>query len=56
MAKAARHLCKWKKKDLENDFGDLLTIVAKPKYVCKRCARAARARKFLCKPVSLSDA
>lgn len=43
-------LCKWKKGEYEEQFKDLRNIVGKPKYACMKCGRAAKSKKYLCKP------
>ena len=43
-------LCKWKKGEYEEQFKDLRDIVTKPKYACMKCGRAAKSKKYLCKP------
>jgi len=52
MAKAKK-LCKWKKGEHEDKLETLKGIVGKPKFVCKRCGRAAAAKKWICKPTAL---
>ena len=46
-------LCKWKKQDYKDNLGELKKIVKKPKFVCEKCGRAAKSKKWLCEPVSL---
>ena len=55
MTKEVITICKWKKKKLEKDFDKLKMIVYPPKFICKKCGRAAIDDKYLCKPVSISD-
>lgn len=43
-------LCGWKQKDIEANFSELALIVDKSKCVCKKCARSANDKKYLCKP------
>jgi hypothetical protein len=50
MADADKKLCKWKKADIEANFDKLAKLVKKPKHVCAKCARAAKSKKWLCKP------
>ena len=48
-----KSLCKWKKADYSAEFKKLAKIVGKPKFVCKKCGRAAADEKFLCDPAPL---
>ena len=50
---ASKKLCQWDKAGIESDLAQLAALVGKPRYVCKKCARAARSKKSLCKPVRL---
>jgi hypothetical protein len=43
-----KKLCKLKKNDIENSLKDILTIVKSPKYICKKCARVANDKSYLC--------
>jgi lipopolysaccharide biosynthesis regulator YciM len=58
--KPKQELCEWSKAQLREHFELLEQIVAKPKYVCPKCGRAANAKKWLCKakklPAGDSDA
>jgi len=49
----AKTLCDWSKKEIERDFEKLCTIVANPRYLCRKCARSAGSSKHLCKPRNL---
>lgn len=44
------NLCKWKKDEIDEMRAKLEKIVAKPAYLCSRCARVAAKKKHLCKP------
>ncbi len=44
------HLCKWDANMIEAKMDDLVKMVAKPRFVCEKCARSARQKKHLCKP------
>lgn len=46
-------LCDVKKLEVESNLKDLSKLIAKPKFVCAKCARASRYKKYLCKPVKL---
>ncbi|MDD1783531.1 hypothetical protein LRP49_20360 [Enterovibrio sp. ZSDZ35] len=51
----AKTLCEWKTKEIENGLDDLLKLVKKSEYVCRKCARVANTKKVLCKPIPLKD-
>lgn len=46
-------LCKLKKDELSDDFKKIVKIVKKPKFICEKCARVAKEKKYLCNPVTL---
>ena len=47
------HLCDWDRKEIEKDMLVLISIVKNPKYICKKCARAANTDVVLCKPYKI---
>ncbi|MFT7009491.1 MAG: hypothetical protein ACJAXJ_004040 [Colwellia sp.] len=49
----AKTLCKWKKKEIEQNIHELTKIVSKPRFICKDCVRAACDKSYLCKPLKL---
>ncbi len=51
--KPSLELCEWSREELREHFGHLQKIVARPKYVCTKCGRAASAKKWLCKAKKL---
>lgn len=53
MAKPDKTLCKWDKDDIKDNFKELKKIVSEPRYVCRKCARAAKKEEWLCKPEEL---
>jgi hypothetical protein len=53
MAKKAKELCKWKKKDVGKNFGQFEDIVKNAKYVCKSCGWVATKKKWLHKPTAI---
>jgi len=53
MAGKTKKLCKWKKGEYEKSFDVLSAAVSKPTFACRRCGRAANAKKWLCKPAKL---
>jgi hypothetical protein len=46
-------LCSWKKDDIKDNLDMLKEMVSSPDYVCKKCGRAAKKEKNLCKPEKL---
>lgn len=46
-------LCKWPKERFQKDLEELKEAVAKPKFVCIKCGRAARKKGYLCDPVKI---
>jgi hypothetical protein len=46
----SKTLCEWNEKKIKNEFIMLVEIVSAPKVVCKKCARAASKKKYLCEP------
>ncbi len=51
--KVKRPCNKWKKGAYERDVDELRDIVRGPRYMCTRCGRCARSKKYLCTPVSV---
>jgi hypothetical protein len=49
----AKTLCDWSKKDILKRSDQLALIVGAPEYVCRKCARVAIAKKYLCAGVRL---
>jgi len=47
--KPTQELCEWSQDQLLDHFEKLQKIVARPKYACTKCGRAANAKKWLCK-------
>jgi hypothetical protein len=46
----AKTLCDWTSKDIKKHFEELSLLVAKPHFVCRKCARCAESSKLLCEP------
>jgi hypothetical protein len=53
MSNDTKTLCKYKKEKIEEQMESLKNIVRNPKFICKKCARAAGNAECLCKPVPL---
>ena len=53
MAKKAKKMCSWKKKDVSKDFAKFADIVRNPKFVCKKCGWVATKKNYLHKPTTL---
>jgi hypothetical protein len=49
----SKTLCEWKKSEIADETAELAKIVCDPRYVCRKCARAAHRDKDLCKPIPL---
>ncbi|THB70868.1 MAG: hypothetical protein D6B28_08375 [Gammaproteobacteria bacterium] len=49
-----KKICNYKQKEIEKKIDQLTTIVAKPKYICKKCARVACNKNLLCKPEKIN--
>lgn len=48
-----KELCKLKKNELDINFKKIVKIVQKPKFICEKCARVAKDKKYLCNPKAL---
>jgi len=55
MPDKCKHLCKWKKDEIEKGFVRIAKAVKKPRYLCRRCGRVAGAEYWLCKPLPLKQ-
>jgi len=53
MAKVSKTLCKWNKDDIKDNWKELKKLVAEPRFVCRKCGRAAKKEEYLCKPEEL---
>jgi hypothetical protein len=47
-------LCSLSRKEIENNMDVLAEIVSSAKYICRKCARASKKKKYLCKPTKIS--
>jgi hypothetical protein len=48
-------LCDWDKKEIDKRFDQLAKIVQVPKYICRKCARVAQKKDYLCKPQIINN-
>ena len=55
MAKKAKKLCTWKKKDVAADFDRFADIIRNPKFVCKKCGWVSTKKMYLHKPTALKQ-
>jgi hypothetical protein len=46
-------LCDFDKKEVEKRITEIMKMVDHPKYVCRKCARAANEKGLVCKPVKI---
>ena len=46
-------LCDLDKKEIEKKLPEISKIVLNPNYICRKCARAAQQKEYLCKPQKL---
>ena len=53
MSKSKETLCSLKKDDIKNNLDNIKRLVKSPRFVCRKCARAAHDDARLCKPVPL---
>lgn len=53
MTAKTKELCNWKQSTIEKELDTVRKIVAKPKYLCRKCGRAVRDKQYICKPVKL---
>jgi len=53
MSKENKPLCKWDKDDIKDNLKELKKLVAEPRFICRKCGRAARKEDNLCKPEEL---
>lgn len=53
--KIRKTLCGVGRNEIEDNIDDLAKIVSKARYICTRCARASKKKKYLCKPMKLES-
>jgi hypothetical protein len=50
-----KHLCEYKKSAIKEDLDKFKELVRDPRFICRKCARAAREDGRLCKPEKLEE-
>jgi hypothetical protein len=51
-----KKLCKLAKDDAaDTNFDEYAALVSKPRFICRKCGRAAKEKGNLCKPEKISD-
>jgi len=53
--KLKKTLCKLDKHDIEDNMGNIETLVSEPKYLCLKCARVSTKKKYLCSPIKIKS-
>jgi hypothetical protein len=53
--KIKKTLCKLDKHDIEESMPDIVSLVSEPKFICRKCARVAKNKKYLCQPVKIKS-
>jgi hypothetical protein len=53
MAKDNKPLCKWDKVEIKENLKELKKLVSEPRFICRKCGRAAKKDDHLCKPEEL---
>ena len=53
MNKINKTLCKVSKEGIKGDLDRLIEIVKKPKFICEKCARVSKRKKYLCHPIRI---
>lgn len=53
--KKIKKLCDLKKEPFDLIKNDILKIVSKPSFICKKCLRVAVDKKYLCKGEALKN-
>lgn len=48
-------LCELSKKEIKELKKEIWKVVKEPKYICEKCARVSKDKKFLCKPDKIED-
>jgi len=53
--KIRKTLCSLDRDEIEDNIDEIAKIVSGARYICRKCARVARKKKYLCKPVRLKS-
>ncbi len=51
----AKTLCDWSKRRIESSPDELQRIVSEPNFYCRKCARVACSRRYLCKGAAFAQ-
>jgi len=54
MAKKNKHLCKYDKKEIKENFSFMSSLVKNPVFICERCVRTASVAEVLCRPIKMA--
>lgn len=46
-------LCDLDKKEIEKRLPEIMGMVCRPLYLCRKCARAANKKEHVCKPLKI---
>ena len=53
--KIKKTLCDLDKNEIEEHIEEIASIVSEPQYLCRKCARVAINKKYLCKPIKIKS-
>jgi hypothetical protein len=53
--KIKKTLCKLDKHDIEESIDIIVSIISEPKFICRKCARVAKNKKYLCQPIKIKS-
>ena len=53
--KKGKTLCSLDRDDISDHLDDIVEIVSTPKFLCRKCARVANKKKYLCKPMKIAN-
>ncbi len=48
-------LCKLDKHDIDENMDVIVSLVSEPKFICRKCARVAKNKKYLCQPIQIKS-
>ena len=53
MTKKTKHLCKYDKKEINDQLDYIWSLIQSPAYMCEKCTRSANISNVLCKPIPM---